>query len=131
MFARPALVGHILLLFHTVWATALSVLYVLLFRDALTFLRAFWLAFALWILVLVFFFPVVGWGFLGLAVSPKLIVAATVPRFVRPIPLGLCPDGLIKMEPVADVINTCRAKRLGEFSRHKSAVGLSRHPCSL
>ena len=34
------------------------------------------LAAALWFLTLVFFFPLVGWGFFGLAVTPKLIVAA-------------------------------------------------------
>ena len=59
------------LLFHTVWVTTFSVIYVGLFRDELTFLRALGLGAALWILVLVFFFPVVGWGFLGLAVSPN------------------------------------------------------------
>jgi hypothetical protein len=69
-------------LFHTVWVTAFSVLYVVLFRDALTFKRALWLAIALWLLVLVFFFPVVGWGFLGLGVSPRLIVGAAVPHFL-------------------------------------------------
>lgn len=64
------------LLFHTVWVTVFSVVYVALFREALTFMRAFWLAAALWLLTLVFFFPLVGWGFFGLAVTPKLIVAA-------------------------------------------------------
>lgn len=79
------------LLFHTAWTTAFSVLYVVLFRDALTFMRAFWLAFALWVLVLVFFFPFVGWGFSGLAVSPKLIVGAAVPHLLFALFLwGLC-----------------------------------------
>jgi hypothetical protein len=79
------------LLFHAVWTTAFSVIYVILFRDALTFERALALAAALWVLVLVFFFPAVGWGFLGLAVSPKLIVGAAVPHLVFAIVLwGLC-----------------------------------------
>jgi len=79
------------LLFHTAWVTAFSVLYVLLFHDALTFARALWLAIALWILVLVFFFPLVGWGFFGLAVSPKLIVAAAIPHLLFAVFLwGLC-----------------------------------------
>lgn len=79
------------LLFHTVWVTAFSVIYVGLFRDALTFLRALGLAAALWVLVLVFFFPVVGWGFFGLAVTPKLIVASAVPHLLFAIFLwGLC-----------------------------------------
>jgi len=79
------------LLFHTAWTTAFSVLYVVLFRDALTFMRALWLAIALWLLVLVFFFPVVGWGFFGLTVSPKLIVGAAIPHILFALFLwGLC-----------------------------------------
>jgi hypothetical protein len=79
------------LLFHTVWTTAFSTLYVILFRDALTFLRALWLAIALWLLVLVFFFPFVGWGFFGLAISPKMIVGAAVPHLLFAILLwGFC-----------------------------------------
>ncbi|MEX0803312.1 MAG: hypothetical protein WD688_08355 [Candidatus Binatia bacterium] len=78
-------------LFHVAWVTMLSAVYVVLFRDALTFMRAFWLAFALWILVLVFFFPFVGWGFLGLAVTPKLIIASAVPHLLFAVFLwGLC-----------------------------------------
>lgn len=42
-------------------------------------------------LVLVFFFPVVGWGFLDLAVTPKLIVVSAVPHLLFAIFLwGLC-----------------------------------------
>ncbi len=68
------------LLFHTVWVTAFSVLYVVLFRDTLTFMRALMLGTALWILVLVFFFPLVGWGFFGLAVGPEIIIGAAIPH---------------------------------------------------
>lgn len=79
------------LLFHAAWVTLFSAVYVVLFRDALTFMRAFWLAFALWILVLIFFFPLVGWGFLGLAITPKLIIASAVPHLLFAIFLwGLC-----------------------------------------
>lgn len=79
------------LLFHVAWVTLFSAVYVVFFRDALTFMRAFWLAFGLWILVLVFFFPIVGWGFLGLAVTPKLIIASAVPHLLFAIFLwGLC-----------------------------------------
>ena len=70
------------LVFHTVWVTAFSVVYVGMFRDALTFLRALWLAIGLWIVVLVVFFPIVGWGFFGLAISPKLIVGSAVPHLL-------------------------------------------------
>lgn len=70
------------LLFHLAWVTSFSVLYIGLFRDAPTFARAFWLAFALWILVLVGFYPLVGWGFLGLGVGPKAIVGGAVPHLL-------------------------------------------------
>lgn len=79
------------LLFHAAWVIAFSVIYVGLFRDALTFLRALGLAAVLWFLVLVIFFPLVGWGFFGLAVTPKLIVASAVPHLLFAIFLwGLC-----------------------------------------
>ena len=79
------------LLFHTVWTTAFSVLYVILFRDALTFMRALWLGVLLWLLVLVFFFPVVGWGLFGLGVGPKLIIGAAIPHLLFAVLLwGLC-----------------------------------------
>jgi hypothetical protein len=68
------------LLFHVAYVTFFSVVYVALFRDALTFKRALGLAAALWVLVLVVFFPFVGWGFFGLSVSPKLIPASAVPH---------------------------------------------------
>jgi hypothetical protein len=79
------------LLFHAVWVMLFSALYVVLFRDGLTFMRAFWLAFALWLLTLVFFYPAVGWGFFGLFVTPMLIVAAAVPHLLFAFVLwGLC-----------------------------------------
>jgi len=86
--ALPLPVG---LLFHTAWVTTLTALYVVLFRDALTFTRALSLAAALWLFVMVFFFPVVGWGPFGLAVSPKLIVGAAIPHLLFAACLwGLC-----------------------------------------
>ena len=77
------------LLFHTIWVTAFSVLYVVLFRDRLTFMPALMLAIALWLFVLVFFFPVVGWGFLGLAVGPRLIIGAAAPHLLFAVFLWL------------------------------------------
>jgi hypothetical protein len=70
------------LMFHVAWVTLWSVIYVVLFWDALTFKRALGLGLALWALVLVVFFPFVGWGFFGLAVSPLLIVAALMSHLV-------------------------------------------------
>lgn len=69
------------LVFHLVYVTFWSVVYLTLFRRR-TFLNALWLALGLWVLVLVFFFPVVGWGFLGLDVGPQLIVASLVPHLL-------------------------------------------------
>jgi hypothetical protein len=79
------------LLLHTIWTTTFSLLYVILFRNALTFVRAFWLAAVLWLLVLVFFFPLVGWGFFGLGVGPKLIIGAAIPHLLFAVFLwGFC-----------------------------------------
>ncbi len=79
------------LLFHAVWVTTFSIVYVGLFREALTFLHALRLAIALWIIVLVVFFPIVGWGLLGLRVTPKLIVGSAVPHLLFAFLLwGLC-----------------------------------------
>lgn len=70
------------LLFHLVYVTFWSVVYVVLFRNSLTFLNALGLGLFLWVLVLVIFFPIVGWGFFGLAVGPQLIVASLVPHIL-------------------------------------------------
>jgi hypothetical protein len=79
------------LLFHLAYVTAWSVAYVALFRPALTFGRALLLGLVLWLLVLFVFFPIVGWGVLGLAVTPKLIVASLVPHLLFAVFLwGLC-----------------------------------------
>lgn len=79
------------LLFHLGWVTFFSVVYVVLWRNALTLHNAIILALALWLVVLVIFFPVVGWGFFGLAVSPMLILPATVSHLLFAMILwGLC-----------------------------------------
>lgn len=79
------------LLFHIAYVTAWSMGYVVFFRDRLSFVRALLLALMLWVIVLVVFFPIVGWGFLGLSVSPKLIVASLVPHVLFALFLwGLC-----------------------------------------
>ena len=79
------------LLFHVAYVTFWSVAFVALFRDRLSLRNTLLLGLVLWILVLVIFFPVVGWGFLGLAVSPKLIVASLVPHVLFAVFLwGLC-----------------------------------------
>jgi len=54
------------------------------------------LGMGLWLLVLVAFFPIVGWGFLGLAVSSKLIVAALIPHLLFSIFLWALCRGMFK-----------------------------------
>ena len=70
------------LLFHIAYVTFWAAVYVSLFRHALTFGNALVLGLFLWLLVLVVFFPVVGWGFLGLAIGPQLILASLVPHLL-------------------------------------------------
>lgn len=85
--AVPLPVG---LLLHVLYLTFWSVAYVTLFTQR-TFLNTLWLALILWVVVLILFFPLVGWGFLGLAVGPKLIIASLVPHLLFAIVLwGLC-----------------------------------------
>lgn len=86
--ALPLPVG---LLFHVAYVTFWSVAFVVRFRNSLSFGKALLLALVLWIGVLVAFFPVVGWGFLGLGIGPKLIVASLVPHLLFAAFLwGLC-----------------------------------------
>ncbi len=79
------------LLFHVAYVTGWAVAFVVLFRHRLTFLNALWLGLALWIVLLLVFFPIVGWGLLGLAIGPKLIVASLVPHLLFSVILwALC-----------------------------------------
>lgn len=76
--ALPMPVG---LLFHTAYVTFWSVVFVRYFpRKSL--LTALGLATVLWGVVLVLFFPVVGWGFAGLAIGPQLIPASALPHLL-------------------------------------------------
>jgi len=70
------------LVFHVVWVTAWSVIFVALFRDRPSFARALGLAAVLWVVALAVIFPINGWGFLGLAVGPQMIVGALVPHLL-------------------------------------------------
>jgi hypothetical protein len=79
------------LLFHLAWVTFFSIVYVVIWREALTLRNALILAIALWLLVLMMFFPIVGWGFFGLAVSVKLIAPVTASHLLFAVILwGLC-----------------------------------------
>lgn len=79
------------LIFHVIYVTFWSVIFVWVFRGRLSLFRALGLALALWVVALVAFFPINGWGLLGLGVSPKLIPAALVPHLLFAVVLwGLC-----------------------------------------
>jgi len=69
------------LAFHIAYVTFWSMVYVCFFprRNIKT---ALLLALGLWLVVLVVFFPVVGWGFAGLSVSAKLIPASFMPHLL-------------------------------------------------
>ncbi len=79
------------LLFHVAYVTFWAVVYVAVLRAPRALVSALLLALVLWLVVLAIFFPLVGWGFLGLGVSTKLIVASFVPHLLFAVFLwGLC-----------------------------------------
>ena len=79
------------LAFHLAYVTFWSMAFVAFLRDSLILRNALVLALVLWIGALVVFFPIIGWGFLGLAISPKLIVASFMPHLLFGVFLwGLC-----------------------------------------
>ncbi len=79
------------LLFHVGYVTFWTLAYVVVFRAHLSILNALGLGLALWVVILVVFFPIIGWGFLGLGISPKLIPASLVPHVLFAVFLwGLC-----------------------------------------
>ena len=69
------------LLFHTVYVTFWSVVFVRYFPRK-TLPTALGLAAVLWVVILVVFFPVVGWGLAGLAIGPQLIPASALPHLL-------------------------------------------------
>ncbi len=79
------------LLFHVAYVTFWALAYVVGFRAQLSILNALGLGLALWVVILVVFFPIIGWGFFGLGISPKLIPASLVPHVLFAVFLwGLC-----------------------------------------
>lgn len=70
------------LLFHVAYVTLWSVIFFAAALPRLTFVRALALGAALWLVLLVVFFPVVGWGFFGLGVGPALIPASLIPHLL-------------------------------------------------
>ncbi|HET9818948.1 MAG TPA: hypothetical protein VFP92_07295 [Rhodanobacteraceae bacterium] len=84
------------LLFHVAYVTFWSVVFVRHFPRR-NLAAALALAGALWLAILIVFFPVVGWGPAGLHVSPKLIPASLVPHLL----FGFLVWGLDKFLPRA------------------------------
>jgi hypothetical protein len=82
------------LLFHTAYVTFWCVVFVRFFpqRNLKTALA---LALVLWLVILAVFFPVLGWGFAGLQISPKLIPASLLPHLL----FGILLWGLDKYLP--------------------------------
>ena len=68
-------------LFHTAYVTFWSGVFVRYFPRK-TLPTALGLAAVLWGVILVVFFPVVGWGFAGLAIGPQLIPASALPHLL-------------------------------------------------
>ena len=70
------------LLLHLVYVTFWSTLWVAFDHPRLRFVSALVLALALWVIALVVFFPINGWGVLGLGIGPALIPAALLPHLL-------------------------------------------------
>lgn len=90
------------LLFHLAYVTLCSVAFVAVMRHGLTLRNALVWALILWVVALVVFFPINGWGLLGLAIGPQLIVAALVPHVLFGIFLwALCRAAFRPKAPAA------------------------------
>jgi len=97
LFLGPNVPLPVGLFLHVVYVTFWAFIYVVIFRDRLTFLNALWLGLALWAVILILFFPIFGWGFLGLGITPKMIPASLVPHVLFAVFLwGLCRVGFPK-----------------------------------
>lgn len=79
------------LLFHLLYVTTVVAFYLVVIERRPRFMKALAYGLLLWFLVLVLFFPIVGWGFLGLSISPKLILASLVPHLLFAVFLWLIP----------------------------------------
>lgn len=79
------------LVFHVAYVTAVTTFYLTYVEKRPNLLKSLGFGLLLWMLVLLIFFPVVGWGFLGLGIGPQLIVASLVPHVLYAILLWLVP----------------------------------------
>lgn len=70
------------LIFHLLYVTFWSWVYYTFFAEPNTFGKTLILAVVLWVVVLVVFFPLVGWGFAGLNIGSQMIVASAIPHLL-------------------------------------------------
>lgn len=83
------------LVFHLAYVTLWTMVYAAWAFPRFGFGKAITLGLALWAFLLVVFLPIVGWGFLGLAVGPKLIVVFLINHLLFALfAWGLCRWGL-------------------------------------
>lgn len=75
--AVPLPVG---LLFHVVYVSFWAYVYFIFIAKPNSLLRAFLLAFVLYLAALFVFFPLIGWGVAGLAATPKAPLAVLIPH---------------------------------------------------
>lgn len=68
------------LLFHIAYVAAVTTLFLRYVEQRPSLLKATAFGLLLWGLVLIGFFPLVGWGLFGLEVAPQLMVASLVPH---------------------------------------------------
>lgn len=76
---------------HLVYVTAVTTLFLTYIDERPGFLKALGFGLLLWVLVLLLFFPFVGWGALGLGIGPQLMVASLVPHVLYALLLWLLP----------------------------------------
>ena len=88
----PMVVG---LLFHTVYVTGWSVLFILLAPGLTRFLPILGLGLALWLIAIIVFTPLVGWGIAATGVAgPRGIIATLIPHLLFSVVLWLSYVGL-------------------------------------
>ena len=95
------------LVFHLAYVTFWTIVFVILFRPRLAFVRAAMLAAALWIFALAVFVPIVGWGFFGVKIGPQIILGLFITHALFCTFLwGLCraffPQSESQAEPLPD-----------------------------
>lgn len=66
------------LLFHLVYVTFWSVVFIVVFRPKLALISAALLAAGLWVFALLVFVPFVGWGVFGIGVGPRIAIGLLV-----------------------------------------------------